>query len=231
MRFRSVNADANVLFEVTAQEGQDSWRAVAVNEPIELEGGSIIDSDFAGEERVFTPEQVLRSAGLEAFFARAQQQERAALAALTAGVTVHLRKGRDQWMRGTLVDVDGLLRLRPEALIGVGWRDYELTGTIANDASIVYRYDAKQIISGEPIPFRADAIWESEAFRREGADEDPAQLPARPIVTPQITDEHRQLAALDALLDEARSAAFGADARSLSPQARLRAAQAVLARL
>jgi|HubBroStandDraft_6_1064221.scaffolds.fasta_scaffold171679_2 hypothetical protein len=72
--FRAVMADCNALWKVTKRAGKGVWWAECVNEPITFDGRTI-DSDYAGTERVFTDDEIRRSAAWERVFADTQTEQ------------------------------------------------------------------------------------------------------------------------------------------------------------
>ena len=109
-RFTAHHADDAVTFEIRRMQGRGAWRAVIV-----------AHEDYAGLERVFTSEQIRAALRHEAMAQQASAAQSAWFDALETGARVHYHSGFGDYVRTTVVEVDGKEMLRPLALVG-GWK-------------------------------------------------------------------------------------------------------------
>lgn len=221
IQFRSVVADANVLFEVKAKSGRGAWRCVGVDETYEVDGRKY-KSDFAGEVRVFTNEQILSAVGWEKAFAAAHDASDAFYSHLRIGQIVHYCNGGDEFIRCEVVWNVDKQALKPVALVGK-WRSFDLPRR-QPDGSVYLGYQAEKIQKGEPWRPSAGCVYESpESSHRHGLD--PRELPAIDLSVPELDDEAAKKAALWKAVDAARAAL---DTHQGDPTELLRKAQAII---
>lgn len=187
MRFRSVIADANPLWEVTGNVGRGVWRCKVVNEPFEV-NGTTYDGDFAGHTDVFDASRILAAVGMSDLFDDLARRDKEAAATFPAGTVVHAEAGwKGQWVRGTVVDTDDGKQIRPEALIGP-FKPYDVPQRYPDGTISEGGYHAKAVTSGELRPLVARNLWESGDSRFDGLD-DPTGMDPVDMTVPPMTDE------------------------------------------
>lgn len=135
-RFRSVIADANVLWEVKKSRGRDVFECVAISEPVTIDGRTF-DSDYAGATRCFGGAEIRSKRAMEEHFRSVMSEHAVFYGSLVAGEIVHYHDGFGEFVRcevvvlteDTRLDFDtkpaGSKVLKPTALVG-RWRAEDL---------------------------------------------------------------------------------------------------------
>lgn len=183
--FRSIYADSNALWKVIRKEGRN-YRCQIENEQIEIDG-KMYDGDYAGQQKIFSPEEILGSIGMSKLFDGLAKNHDNFYANLTPGQTIHYQNGFDQWVRCEVVITgdDGEKKLKPIALVGE-WREHDLPKRM-RDGSIYNGYHANQIIKGETMTPNASNLFEAGCKPRNGID--PTTLVPISLAVPAMTDE------------------------------------------
>jgi hypothetical protein len=160
--FRSAYADSNALWKVLSRKGNDVWLCEIQNEPMEIKGfnARVVDSDYAGTQKVFMTKEIARSIGMSNFWASLGDEHDQFYANLPVGATVHYRNHNDSFVRCTVVETDGKKALLPVALVG-NWRSCDLPQR-QQDGTIYYPYHPKKIMDGETFEPNYSNVWESK---------------------------------------------------------------------
>lgn len=198
--FRSVIADANVLWKVIRKIDARNFECEAVNEPIE-HNGKLFDSDWAGTISPFSVDQIVRSKSFAAAFASHVERDKKGWADLEVGATVHYDNGFKQWVRCKVVlDEAGQKALLPIALVG-GWRESDMPHRDRR-GEVYYPYHARKIIEGEVWRPSFSMIFESGAARSQ---DNPASLPALDLSVPDLGEDERHAAECEVFFDALRA--------------------------
>lgn len=159
-RFRHAIADGNPLFEVTRRIGRsDRYDAVCIDEPYEI-GGRKYPSDFAGEVRAFTGDQVRRAVAWQETIANLGRTQDDFWANRALGEELHYHDSFGRYVRGKVVILTpenteertnaraalGQRGLLPTALVG-DWQPRDLAYRDA-EGNVKYGYHAEKIIAG-----------------------------------------------------------------------------------
>lgn len=180
-RFRAVYADSNALWEVKRTRGRGVYVCEIVNEPIEY-NGRMIDSDYAGTQKLFASEEIQQIEALEELLNKSAEKHEVFYQGLTLGSVVHYHHGFGQFIRCRVVVATGedIAReehcsvrlgetcLREEALVGA-WRDYELRPG---------NYHVEGVKKGRIFRPHATNIFENPQAKSVHAHSNPAGLPA-----------------------------------------------------
>ena len=183
--FRSTYADSNALWKVVRKEGRN-YRCQIENERIEIDG-KWYEGDYAGEQKIFSPEEIRGSIGLSKMFDGLAKSHDNFYANLTPGQTIHYQNGFDNWVRCVVVIAsdDGEKKLKPVALVGE-WRSHDLPSRY-RDGSINEGYYPKMIRTGELMTPNASNLFEAGGKPRNGID--PSTLSPISLAVPAMTDE------------------------------------------
>lgn len=192
-RFRSVVADASVLYEVTRKLGRGSWEARVVNEPHTVDGETF-DSDFAGRVDAFTPERINQALAMQRLAEESRRMNDAFYDTAVIGAVVHYDNGFDSFVRCEVAFglVQGIVRddsprkcLKPVALVG-RWRDYDLP-KMRRDGTVARPYHADAIAKGRLFRPHVSCIYESPSYSKRGRGLDPRELPALDLSGQEVT--------------------------------------------
>jgi hypothetical protein len=212
-------ADSNPLWRVTEKVGRDAFRAVCVNEPIEIHGQTL-DSDFAGQERTFGGDEIRRSIAMAQVFTSLIERSNDFWSTVEVGATLHYHNSFGKFIRGVVVEQDGKRMLRPTALVGA-WSPIDLPKR-QPDGSVYESYHAQKIREGDAWQPSDGTIYESPSFA-EGhkAKGDPRALPALDLTVPPMTDEEVATAVVVRLARKVRDVLETPDEPALREAARL----------
>lgn len=202
-RFRSIIADANVLFEVTGKAGRGVWRAKATAD----------NFDYAGEVRAFTEAQILHAVGIEAYFKKAQSDDDRFYAELALGSIVHYHNAFGAYVRCEVVRFEGpnppghrelpigCHALKPIALVGE-WKAWDLPRR-RPDGTIESGYHVTSIAEGHVWRPSATCVYEHPDFADRRAvvhglcRPAPSTLPALDLSLPDPDPAAAERAALE----------------------------------
>lgn len=214
MRFRSVYADSNPLWEVKTPLGAKTWLCVIVDEPREIRG-RVMNSEWAGTEKPFLAQDILASVNSSQLFEKCFDDSDRWYNSLRVGDTVHYEDGFYAFVRCEVVmgrDVhcpaNGPERkvLKPVALVG-DWRPSDLPRRL-NDGSVQLGHHAESVQKGECFRPNYGFIYESPAYSKRGRDDkaDPRKLPALDLTPPALSEQQAQAARLWRLVKEVKDA-------------------------
>ena len=201
MKFRSAYADSNALWEVIESRGRGTWLCEIVNEPIEIDG-KIYDSDYAGVQKAFLREDILRSVAMANLFETKRQETDDFYANLTVGDIYHYDNGFQNYVRCEVVQEDTEYKLKPIALVG-NWRSHDLPRRYRN-GDIYYGYYPSKIL-GKPMSDgkvettftpNESCIWECS---RKG--DDPREMNPLDLSLPDLNPEEQATADKWKLID------------------------------
>lgn len=181
--FRSTYADSNALWKVIRKEGRN-YRCQIENERIEIDG-KWYDGDYAGQQKIFSPEEILGSIGMSKLWQGLADKHDDFYASLKPGQIIHYNNGFDNWVRCEVVRDGGENKLKPIALVGE-WREYDLPRRM-RDGSIHNGYHADKIITGETMTPNASNLFEAGCKPRNGIN--PNTLSPISLAVPAMTDE------------------------------------------
>lgn len=181
--FRCAYADGNCLWTVLKKKAKDVYLCEIVNEPFEYDG-KILDSDYAGIQKVFLKKEIEFSLQRSAAIKSNQEEHDKFYKNLEIGSTVHYHNGFGNFVK---CKVNKDHKLVPFALVG-GWRDYELPHR-SIDGEVIYPYMCKLIINKESFKPNASNIYEFNHFSRKNLD--PTNLPEVSIEAPVQTEEEK----------------------------------------
>jgi len=184
--FRSTYADSNALWKVISSKGKGIYLCEIVNEPIEIDGRTL-DGDYAGVQKAFLREEILRSLNWQNLFENIHDESDKFYSNLSVDDIVHYNNGFSQYVRCKVVVEDNEKKLLPVALVGI-WREYDLPHRRIN-GDIQYGYYPKQIMERISMRPNATNIWE---FKREGAN--PANLLPIDLSVDDMTQEQSEIA-------------------------------------
>jgi hypothetical protein len=212
MRFRSVYADSNALWEVSQRIGNGVWKCFIVNEPMTF-GGRTVPGEYAGVVKTFMSAEILAAnrhmEAVENLFDKQDEW----YATQHVGTIVHYHNGFNSFVRCEIVD--GVIRkgigndgtrkqkvLKPIALVGK-WSKSDLphyTGT----GEIDYGYHADNIRKGLCWRANITCIYEHPDCNKERMD-DPRQMSAIDLTPPQMPESHKAMATVMAKVEQVRS--------------------------
>ena len=208
-QFRSVVADANVLFQVTKRVATGVYEAVGMDEPSEIDGRSY-HSDFAGAVKVFQAREILASKGMEEFFKRSANETEDFFAGLSVGQTIHYHNGFNQFVRCQVVIAETVhsegkkvKAIKPVALVG-NWSKNDLPSRHV-DGSVYNPYHVKCILEGSAFQPNASCICEAPGYSTRPVEQDPRTLPAIDLSVPPMTTKEEAQAKLWTTVNEVRS--------------------------
>lgn len=214
--FRSVYADSNALWKVTARAGRGVYLAVIQNEPIEY-NGKLYDSDYTGVEKAFKVSEIEGSKRMSRLFENLRDAEEDFFDTLEVGDIVHYNDGFNNFVRceiviGTEDNVGGLDRsenigrkvMLPIGLVG-NWNNYDLPYR-SKDGEIHYGYHAEKIVNGTGAwRARQTCIVEAPDYAYGNRENiiDPRGMEAIDLTVPPMTDDELQAAYLENVRSEA----------------------------
>ncbi len=200
MRFRSVYADSNALWEVKRSSGGGVWQCEIVNEPFEIDGRSF-DGDYAGTVRPFNESNILSAHAQQKRFAQLEEDDADWFDSLKEGQIVHYNNGFSSFVRcevvmGTADNVGGLVReenigrtvLQPVALVG-NWGAHDLPHRNP-DGSIRPGFHAGKIMDGKGA-WRPSTtcVYEAPDYSSRQRSVDPSTLEEIDLTVPEMTPE------------------------------------------
>lgn len=208
--FRSVVADANPLWRCVREVRSGVWEAECVNEPMDI-GGKMIDSDFAGEVRLFPVEDIESKLGFEEMWKGRGDDSAAWWASQPDGAVVHYSNGFGTYVRGVIETGPEGKRMRPVGLVGHvirpgddrrqavnghggGWNWYDLPHRWADGTVDEGRWSSHRDHLTRP---HASSMVECPKFTVKH--HTPEQVQAMPLIdltVPPETEQHRRIARL-----------------------------------
>lgn len=212
MRFRSVHADSNPLWEVKQSLGKGAWKCVVVNEPIKV-GDKTYDGEWAGMEKAFLSKDILAAAGMSQMFEKLHDEQDRWYNAQPLGTIVHYHNGFNNFVRCEIVfdhPKCGAAQtpepkqklLKPIALVGK-WGPGELA-KYGPTGKVEYGYHARCIMDGECWRASITCIYEHPSCRANL--DDPRRMAPLDIVNPPpMNDQKKLTAAAVAKLEQVRA--------------------------
>lgn len=191
-KFRSTYADSNALWLVTGKKGKDCYLCQIQNEPIEI-NGKTYDGDYAGTEKVFMRDEILKALHWENYFDQIHDDCAAFYNSLRQGQIVHYHNGFGNFVR---CEVTQDKKLKPLALVG-SWKNHDLSKRLVT-GEIVDGYWCSKIKEAELMNPNATNIWEfyedqPDSLKRHG---DPTTMQPINLDPPEMTSEQQQVAKL-----------------------------------
>ena len=192
MRFRSVYADANALWEVKQKRGRGTWLCEIVNEPVTIDG-KVYNGDYANVKKAFLEEDIAAAVWSEQRHQKSMDQTADFYGSLQEGAIVHYHNGFNQYVRCRVVTEDGEHMLLPIALVGE-WQKWDLPKRNP-DGEIYLGYHAKSIVEKRTMQPHGSNVFESPQFARLNAI-DPTHLPALSLEVPELDEKQAKRAGL-----------------------------------
>jgi hypothetical protein len=198
MRFRSVYADSNALWEVKSQSGAGVWQCEIVDEPVEI-NGQTYSGDYAGVVKPFNSGDILASVRREHALSEMIEASDDWFDQRGLGETVHYANGHGQYVRcevviGTEENLGGLNPaenlgkkvLLPVALVG-DWREHDLPRRDV-DGTVRPGYHAGHILQGNGA-WRpsTSCVYEAPDCAAHYKTVDPTQLEPLDLAVPEMT--------------------------------------------
>jgi len=180
-QFRSVIADANVLWEVKRTIRSGVYECEAVNEPIEYKG-QMLDSDYAGHIKRFMREDIEHSLRMAEFFEKSQREHEDFYTSLGDHQVVHYHHSGGAFIRCYAVTAGPRHELDHEC-VEEGERALEIVALVGEWRSYDLRPDGYHIKRvGRLFKPNASCIWENPKApcRKRGGDPrfmKPVELP------------------------------------------------------
>jgi hypothetical protein len=180
--FRSTIADGSPLFRVIEKSGRGVYKCRVEDD----------EEDWAGTVKHFSTSEIEHSLRMANLFSSLGDRQQDFWARRTIGENLHYCNGFNQFVRGTVIELDGEKKFKPTALVG-NWSKSDLPHRREN-GNIVYGYHAKKIIEGG-----SEAVWQpnescvyeepTSSYRTRGID--PTSLPAIDLTLPPMTTEEQ----------------------------------------
>jgi hypothetical protein len=227
VRFRSVYADSNALWEVKRRRGSGVWLCEIVNEPFEIDG-RMIDSDWNGHQDVFQEKDIIAAVRQAQLFEQLGRETDGFYASMVPGAVYHYHDSFGKFVRCKAVRTAEGMKLKPIALVGK-WGKWDLPSRYLN-GKINLPYHAKHVLEGgddaawQPSP---SCVYESPDYSYKNED-DPRQMPAIDLTVPPMTAVEEAQAKLWLAVEEAQQALSDRENSGSDPAVRLRAALAVI---
>lgn len=229
--FRAHYADGNPLWKVLRPQGRGAYVCEIVNEPIEIDG-KMLDSDFAGTQKVFLDSEIQGSIGMSALFDGLHNEHDAYYRSLRPGQIIHYDNGFNQYVRCEVVVHEGEHQLKPIALVG-NWQSHDLPRRQPN-GEIVMGYHPQMIQTGEVMKPNASNLYEHRVTLPKNRQPigrqkalDPRRLQPIDLSVPPMTAEETETARLWNLISTVVAVLSQSDT---DPKARLREGYAWLAK-
>lgn len=210
-KFRYQLADANPLWRVTRRVRPGVWDAVCVNEPFEFDGRSY-DSDFAGQVRRFTEEDITAALRHTALWDGLRDDHDRFWAGTQIGEVLHYHHGFGAYVRGVVVNHNGKKCLQPTALVG-DWQEYDLPSR--SETGEVRYSSGGRFFDSDPWQPSPTCMFEHPSFSAphgRGQCNDPTGLDPIDLTIPTPTAEeaererlHRLRVELASLLTDSRA--------------------------
>lgn len=174
-----------------------------------------------------------RKASIALAKARTMVAQRDALAALFSrtdtwwtnqriGAVVHYNNGFNQFVRGVIVEHEGEKKMLPTALVGAGWKPWDLA-VINSNGQVSYGTHAQDVIAQKVFQPNASNMIEYPDHILRGPD--PRTLKALSLAPPAVSEAQKRLAATVVLRNSVLQALnFEYDADPVAHTAAIRAA-------
>lgn len=199
MKFRSIIADCNALWETVKPSGKNNWLCRVVNEPVEYDGKTY-EGDWAGHEDVFMNSAIETSVNHQKIIKEMESDHDKFYASLVPGQIVHYHGGFGDYERCKVVKEGGTNKLVPIALIG---NRHKLPQRMA-DGSIYYPYAVKKIMEQAMYTPNYGNIFEHDpkSFLSRGY-KDPRKMEPVSLEVPEMTEEEEKQAKLHRVAQQA----------------------------
>jgi len=195
MKFRSNFADSNPLWEVIARRGNGVWECKIVNEPITLDDGRVIDSDWVGKVDVFDSKHILACVNSERFFKKLKEDSDNWFETLKEGDTYHYCNGFGQYVRCKVVTESKEKKFQPIALVGK-WKGYDLPHR-SETGEVRYGYHAQKIVDGKGAwQPSTTCVYEHPDATGYHKGDDPRKMEEISLEVPEMTSQEKEDAEL-----------------------------------
>jgi len=202
-----------------------------VNEPWEHDGKTY-DGDYAGQQQVFTDQQILSSIGMANLFQGMADETDQFQASLKVGDIIHYDNGFNQFVRCEIALKDGKTYAQPIALVGE-WHSHDLPRRY-EDGTVYNGYHADQILNPDKersgtkehwFP-NASSTYESPSYHRKAKSIDPRNLDPIDLTLAEMDEGEAELARVWQIVKSVKAALESA--AFTTPQGKLTEAKRIL---
>lgn len=191
--FRATYADSQPLFRVIEKVGRGAYKcAVDASEP-----------DWTGVVKLFSAAEIDSAQRMARLFDDLGHHQAGFWGSRKVGEVLHYCDGFDKFVRGVVVEIDGVKKLKPTALVG-NWSAHDLPKRREN-GDIDYGYNARKIV--EPSD---DGCWQPSCVYEDPTSSyskgtDPRGLPEIDLTLPEMTPDEKLHASKVKQLEEISS--------------------------